>query len=464
MFRGGYCRDRRDPVRSTVILPDKTGGRSTGRQSHRRPGAKRLQPDAVLRWSPVRRFHAGLQDSLRRTRKKRARGNSQIIETRGQLADLAKRLADQPAIAFDTEFLWERTYSPALGLIQVADTSGSWAVDPLELSSRSMRPLLDIFVSPGTLKIAHAVDQDQICLHRTYGIIAEPVLDTSTAAALLGIGDQVGLSKLLRKLLGVRIGKGYSRTNWLKRPIPEAMLKYALEDVSHLPQAATVLREKLDKLGRMDWALELSARSGGQAKAQFDPKVLARKIAGNRRLDRPTFGVLRELVAWREERAEASDIPRKWIAEDRILVKLATARPATASALRDFRGLGGTKSDAGRKKLLFAIQRGLRSQSEDYTVATPKRQVTQQESATLAVLRCFLGAMAATNSIPLRLLIDSDRMVELIRGQFADIESLRASGVLKERAVDLIGEDLVAILSGRKSLSIRDGRAVLLGD
>ncbi len=387
-------------------------------------------------------------------------GSIPYIDSPEQLNSLARRLEGQRLIAFDTEFLWERTYSPNLGLIQVADPEDSWIIDPLRLSPRELKPLLDVFVSPDTLKVAHAVDQDQICLHRTYGVIAEPVLDTAAAAALLGMGEQIGLSTLLYKLLRVDIEKGYSRTNWLKRPLPAAMLQYAVEDVSHLPRAADILSERLGDLGRTDWALELSARGGEFAVAHFNPDAVARKIVDGRRLDVTTFGVVRELIAWREREAERADIPRKWVAEDKVLVKLASARPSTVEQLADFRGLGGIKSQRGAERVIHAIQKGLASKPDDYQVAGRKPQPTQTESAALVVLRCFLNTLAASHDLPVRMLVDNDSMLDLLRGKFEDAESLEASGLIEPRAVELIGEDLIAILNGRRGLRIVDGTAV----
>lgn len=382
------------------------------------------------------------------------------VDTPDQVRSLAERLQGQRLIAFDTEFLWERTYSPHLGLIQVADFEHTWLIDPVRLSARDLRPLLDVFVAPETLKVAHAVDQDQICLNMAYGVVAEPVLDTSAAAALIGMGEQVGLSKLLHNLLRIDIAKGYSRTNWLKRPLSEAMLRYAAEDVAHLPRAADVLSERLGDLGRTDWALELSARGGHFAKAHFDADALARKLADGRRLGPTTFSVLRELIAWRESTAQRSDVPRKWISEDKILVKLATARPTTREQLADFRGLGGIKNSDGVKRILGAIRKGIDQPADDYEPAKRKPTTTATEAAALVVLKCFLNTLAADNQIPVRLLVDSDRMVELLRGEFKNVETLRRSAILDPRAVDLVGEDLVAILNGRRGLRIVNGAPV----
>lgn len=381
------------------------------------------------------------------------------IDSPGQLAAVARELAEVPTIAVDTEFLWERTYAPRLGLIQIADSERTWLVDPLKLSPKAMKPLLDLLVSPRILKVAHAVDQDQICLFETYQVVAEPVFDTSVGAALCGLGEQVGLSSLLHKLLQVDVGKGHSRTNWLKRPLPASMLKYAAADVAHLIEAADILLGRLAESGREEWARSLSARAGDIAKAHFDAKALAAKLANGRRLDPTAFSALQELIKWREQEARRLDIPRRWLAEDKVLLKLAQARPASAQELEDFRGLGISKRPRSVDRVLAAIERGARTPRADYVRPERKRGPTPKESAALIVLRCFLNALAADHGVPLRMLVANDAMLDLLRGRFEDVESLAASGLLEHRALALVGEDLIDILNGRKSLRLVNGVA-----
>ncbi len=381
------------------------------------------------------------------------------IDNPEDLARLAQALASQDLIAFDTEFLWERTYSPRLGLIQVADSASTWIIDPLAIPPKEMEPLVEVLVSPDTLKVAHAVDQDQICMVRNYGRVAEPVLDTAVAAALTGMGEQIGLSTLLSKLLRIEIQKGYSRTNWLKRPLPTEMSKYAMEDVAHLPRAADLLLKKLRKLGREDWAMEISAKAGELASKQVDPASLARKLSEGRRLESTAYYVLKELIAWREEEASRLDIPRRWLAEDKVLVKLAIARPSKPNQLADFRGLAISNRPKSAQRVLRAVQAGLSSRSDGYQRPQRLRSATPQESAAQVVLRCFLNALAADHLIPPKLLADDSRMLALIRGRFESVESLRESGVLDQRVVDLIGKELVAILNGRRGLCLMDGAA-----
>ncbi len=396
---------------------------------------------------------------MARIKSRSARGGIPLVADRDGLQSVAARLSEQPIVAFDTEFLWERTFYPKLGLIQVADEEQAWLIDPVALAKDAMQPLLEVLSSKDVLKVAHAIDQDQMCLHCTYGIVAEPVLDTSIAGALTGLGDQISLAKMLSKVVHVKLTKGYGRTNWLKRPLSKQMKVYAAEDVRHLAKAGRILVERLRTKGREDWAIELSSLQGKQAKAHFEPDALTARIAGGRRMDEPTYGALRELVAWREQEASRRNLPRRWLADDNLLIRLATTRPSSEKQLADFRGLNAPGKSRSRGRLLKAISRGVKSPPAGYEKPSGRRGPTPKESAALVVLRCFMNALAADNALPVRLLADRHQMVNLLRGEFTSVADLRTAEILDARAVDLVGQDLVEILNGRRGLRLVNGRA-----
>lgn len=383
----------------------------------------------------------------------------EFVDRAARLAQVAERLSRQEIIAFDTEFLRERTFYPRLALIQAADRECAWVIDPLALSPEEMQPLLDVFTSPNTLKAAHAVEQDQECLYRAYGLTAEPVLDTAIAAALTGNGDQIGLAALLQKLLGVRLAKGHTRTNWMKRPLPEAMIEYAADDAAYLVEAAERLSDELRRLNRWDWALALSAGFGEAARAEFDADAMTRKLAARSRLNAAGCAVLKELIVWRERHVRQKDIPRNWLADDGVLAKLASAKPRSVEELRNFRGLGAKLIERGAEPILAAIRRGEAAPPEKRGAAPREERPTADEAAALTVLKCFLTALAAENRVPLRYLVDESAMRKLLRGRFASPEDLRASGLLKPEAVDILGAELAAVLNGGRALRLVNGRA-----
>jgi len=75
------------------------------------------------------------------------------------------------------------------------------------------------------------------------GCFAKNIYDLATATKLLGF-DQLSLSSLTEKFLGITASESSQKSNWLKRPLSENQLVYAAEDVRHL----FVLQDELEKL------------------------------------------------------------------------------------------------------------------------------------------------------------------------------------------------------------------------
>ncbi|NDC22999.1 MAG: ribonuclease D [Proteobacteria bacterium] len=186
------------------------------------------------------------------------RARPQLLTTVDQVLQASRAIQQASVIGVDTEFIRETSFYPRIALIQVATENEVWLFDPTILTKNELEPLLKIFVDSNCLKIFHASQADQECLFWTYGVLASPVLDTSVAAGLCGMGDSIGLQKLLRETLDIHVPKGRARAKWLSRPLSDELLHYAEEDVAHLVRLTKKLKSKLVSLDRWDWALEES--------------------------------------------------------------------------------------------------------------------------------------------------------------------------------------------------------------
>lgn len=377
-----------------------------------------------------------------------------------RIVEIAERLGKEPLVAFDTEFLRERTFYPQLGLLQLADKEEAWLIDPLTLSKEDMQPLLGVLTDPNVLKVVHSAEQDQECLYSHYGIVAAPLFDTSIGAALTGKGDQIGLAPLLRKMTGVNLPKGHTRTNWLNRPLQPAMCEYAVADVAHLVDLGEKLLNELKRRGRKTWALKLCAEMADAKRYEADGVAIARKLGVNAHLSKREYAVLKELAQWRESRVRKRNIPRRWLAEDQILVQLARAQPHSAEDLADFRGLGARVRDYGAQHILDAIERALAVPEQELEAPPEKPEPIGPEASAVTVLKCFLSFLAQESDVPLRYLLDSDAPLLLIRGRFDTIADLEKSGILGAGALDVFGEEILALLSGKRALKIENGQAV----
>ena len=381
-----------------------------------------------------------------------------LIADKQRLADLASRLSERSTIALDTEFVREKTYFPQLGLIQIADRDEAWLVDPLALDARAIDPLLDVLRNPKILKVVHSAEQDQICLFHGYGMVAEPVFDTSIGAALCGLGDQIGLANLLKKILDIQLPKTHTRADWLRRPLPEAMVVYALADVEHLVETAEQLLAKLDARDRREWALEVSSMWSDRKRYDPDPDTLAEKLAGSSGFSPRRYAVLRRVIRWRENRARSSDIPRKWIADDQVLTKLAAAAPRKSEELSHFRGLKVKPDSHAGHELLDAIGEALAIPDEQLVKPPVRPEPRPHEGPALSVLRCFINLLAHEQGVAARFLADGETLVKLLRGKFRDSEDLKQSKLLPAAVVDHVGEEFLAVLNGGLGLRLERGR------
>ena len=381
-----------------------------------------------------------------------------LIQDKEHLAEVAARLSEQTIISFDTEFVREKTYFPQLGLIQIADRNEAWLVDPLALDARALEPLLHVLQDPKILKVVHSAEQDQICLYYGYGIVAEPLFDTAIGAALCGLGDQIGLSNLLKKTLDVQLTKTHTRADWLRRPLPEALAVYALADVEHLVETAELLLAKLDSRQRRDWALEVSAMWSDRKRYDADPDALAERLAGGNGFSPRRYAVLRHLIRWREDRARSSDIPRKWIADDQALTKLAAAAPEKPEELSHFRGLKVKPDSHAGRELLDAVSEALAIPEEQLVKPPTRPEPRPHEGPALSVLRCFINLLAHEQGVAARFLADGDTLLKLLRGKFRDPADLKQAALLPAAVVDHVGDELVAVLNGDLGLRLERGR------
>lgn len=396
-----------------------------------------------------------------------------LISTPDKLQELADKLKGRDVIAFDTEFIRESTFYPIVEIIQVATDEESWLVDaqafkkghrpgPRGGYEPGLKPLLDIFEDTSILKVLHAAQGDQECLFTSFGVTAKPTLDTAVAASLCGMGDGIGLGKLLKAVLNVDIKKGHARTNWSVRPLPSQLIEYAHADVEHLVLLGRTLLVELDKLGRRGWALELSAKWEDPKNYDSDIESLVNKLARGGRMDKRGYTALMELVRWREERVRHLNLPRRWVADDAVLLDLAHVRPKDMAHLSAFRGLNKGELKNSGDAILSALKRA--SESDDVTMPKmPRPDIPNgEESQVLDLLRCYVGILADKHKIAAKHLMTAQQLLPLLRNRPKSREDLVKAGILSDDASRLIGDEIIAMIGGKRALAIQGTQIKIL--
>ena len=253
-----------------------------------------------------------------------------MMITQGQdLETLARHLLHAPAVALDTEFMRERTYRAELCLLQIADATGAWCVDPLALPDLApLRPICD----GAGVKVMHACRQDIEVLLPAVGFVT-PVFDTQIAAALTGMPAQIGYAELVRRVTGRELSKAHTRTDWSRRPLSPEQIDYALDDVRYLLPIRDQLLEQLTRLGRVSWLEEELSALANPADYGVDPQDAWMRIRAFRGLDPDRARLAQSLAAWREQRADERNRPRGWILDDAVLREIVARVPRSLEEL-----------------------------------------------------------------------------------------------------------------------------------
>lgn len=260
-----------------------------------------------------------------------------FVQHESELEGLCDELRSEPWIALDTEFVRESTYYAKLCLIQLATPSVVIAVDPLAMAH--LDPLLDIVYEPTMLKVFHAARQDLELFYDVRGAPPAPVFDSQIAAALVGYEDQTSYAALVESLLAIKLEKHATRTDWFKRPLTLAQLRYAEEDVRYLRDVYPLLTQKLVALRRSEWLAEECTRLTDSELYRNDPANAYTRIKQGHMLPAAGQQVLRALACWREQTAQTLDRPRNWILRDAVLLELARMRPQRVEHLSGIKGL-----------------------------------------------------------------------------------------------------------------------------
>lgn len=262
--------------------------------------------------------------------------HTHIVTTPDGLEALLGDLEDESAIGLDTEFMRERTYRAELCLLQLTTRRGPMCIDPLALED--LRPLGAALGAGGPAKVLHAGRQDLEVLAPLLGSVA-PLFDTQIAAALAGFPAQIGYAELTRRLLEREVPKGQTRTDWSRRPLSEAQVEYALDDVRHLLPLRERLLGELERLGRLAWLDEELAALTALDVVTVDAERAWLRFRGVEGWDAGRLRLLQSLAAWRERRASARNKPRGWILDDTVLREIVLRVPRGRTALAALEGM-----------------------------------------------------------------------------------------------------------------------------
>ncbi len=374
------------------------------------------------------------------------------------VAAIAERARAEGRLGIDTEFMPEGRYRPLLCLVQIVVGEEITMLDPIAGPEFDPAPLAECLADPAVEIVLHAGRQDVALLRRCWQTDVTNVFDTQVAAGFAGFSAQAGYLGLLHDVLRIRLKKSASFTRWDQRPLTEEQLSYAAEDVEHLLPLADEIQARLIAKDRLEWARE-ECLPIAAATDERNPEEVWRRLPRSSGLDARERAIARELAAWRERTAEREDRPVGSVLRDPSVVELAKRAPRDRAALGSIRGL---TPDVGRRRgqeILDAIERG--RNAEPIKLDREERLMSESgDGPVIALAESLVRARALEAGLAYELIAaraDLSPVVVAVR-RGAELPSVRT---LEGWRRALVGDELVQLLKGERTLTVRAGRVAI---
>jgi len=343
--------------------------------------------------------------------------------------------------AIDTEFHRERTYFPALALVQLGWGDGNIAlIDPLAVDLAPLKKLFESDVEA----VFHAAQQDLDVLTHAVGSIPRQLFDTQIAGGFVGYGTP-SLASLVNSELKISLAKGDRLTDWLHRPLTDAQKRYAAIDVAYLIEIQDRLMAKLADAGRTEWVTEACDELRKKGQSPVRPEDAWLRLKDARGLKGKGRGVARAVAQWRERRAMHLDVPVRQVLPDLAILGIAQRQPKTETELSQARGVDGrAQRGSTASEILAAVAEGLAGPVPE--VPSGGDDVDRDLRPAVTLISAWVSQIAKSEGVDTAMLATRADLIALLSG---DPAARLASGWRAE----LLGDDIQALVSGNASLT-----------
>lgn len=351
-------------------------------------------------------------------------------------------------VCLDTEFIREKTYLPELCLIQAQTRDESYIIDPFCFDDLSI--LRDLLLDENVVKVFHACGQDIEVLRNECGILPVNIYDVQVASTIINGLYHPSLGNLLSASIDVKIEKSESFTDWSRRPLTPKQVKYAIEDVLYLPELYDFQISKLKSLGREDWLEEDFNDLVDEHKYSTNPDEQYLHLKRVNQLNPYELKLARDVCAWREDRAEIINLPRRSVISDEQVLEICKRNPRSLDDLLAIRGIDCALNISELREVLGVLNSARKKDDivlkQDYKSSERNGNVDALVDAMNAILKIRgkengISPSAIANNSDLSLvargLCDEARVMSGWRGK-------------------LVGKDLVALLNGQLTLKVID--------
>lgn len=330
-----------------------------------------------------------------------------------QLDDYCQKASQAPVLALDTEFVRTRTLFSKLGLIQVFYGDQVALIDPL--CGLDLEPFWQLLTNTNVVKVLHSCHEDLEVFKKYANRLPVPLFDSQIAGQFLFQGKVLGFGAMVAQELGVELDKGEARTNWLKRPLTENQLTYAVNDVKYLLPVYHSLNEKLAEKNLQEFNLAEAAFKVAQKRKDKKMENLFLDFGTAWQLKTRELAILHELAEWRWRLASQKDLALGFVAKDATLVAIAQRRPSELASMQNIPGVHPQEVKRYGKAMLDCVQRAKEIELAQCPVKVPRVTDFKDYKQSYKVLRQAVTQKAIEHQVPIEVLATKKQLNQWIK-------------------------------------------------
>lgn len=353
-----------------------------------------------------------------------------LIDNTEELNDFCQQAIIKPAIAVDTEFVRTRTLYPRLGLIQIYDGATLALIDPLNIDDFSA--LVALLADTNVVKVMHSCSEDLETFWHSLSVVPAPVFDTQFAACLLNMGATLGYAHLIEQMLGLKLDKGESRTDWIARPLTEQQCQYAANDVLYLFQIYPKLHQQIVELDRLEWVYQEIQQLALKKTMILDASNAYLTVKNNWKLRGVSLYALQLLTKWRLEQARKRDLALNFVVRESNLVEIARSLPTNKGAVFAIDGMTPQEARIHGEALLAIVNEAKQAPSDLYPPDISRLMERSTFKKVSAEIRELCIKKAQQLSIPVEVLGSKKQIQHVLKNHWKLLDELQQAGVVPD--------------------------------
>lgn len=383
---------------------------------------------------------------------------SSLISHHEDFVELCDHIRKAGVVAFDTEFVSESTYRPELGLLQFATDERSVAVDPLAIGDLSL--WWEIMSDDQTTVVVHGGQAEiRFCL-QLIGKAPQKLYDIQLAEGFRGRSYPLSYAAVVQRVLNQHVDSSQTRTDWLRRPLSNDQLRYALEDVEHVLSIWRRQTEWLAKHGRLDWVSSEIQRMIDDIVTD-DAMAPWHRLSGTHKLSRRELAVLQKLATWREEEAAFRNRPVRRILRDDLVIDLAKRKPQTVQQALATRDLNRPEYKRRLEDVVSVISTAMTIPDKELPtkVRSRRQESSSDEQVISKLLSLSLSNRCAELDISQTLVANNKDLAELVRHhRFGEKENV-SPRILEGWRQEVCGQLLLDVMDGKVGFRVAPASA-----